>query len=208
MKPGVGLSDGSEAVDESPEGFTERECRVDDLDALLLIEAEAGKAAWTRADMQRFMKQKGTRFRVITTVSAPETPIGFYVVQGHGGAAYLANIAVASGWRRRAVGTFALESIAEWSRRRGLSRITLHVQEENLVAQLFYKAHGFLVVDIVHGHYGGQERVRDAQGPVGLYGRKKRARHGFFGGWSARNCSKRAARSSGVSSSASLQAVS
>ena len=142
---------------ESPGGFTERECRTGDIDALLLIEAEAGKAAWTRADMQRFMKHKGTRFRVITTVSAPETPIGFHVVQGHGAAAYLANIGVASGWRRRGVATFALENIAKWCRRRGLRRITLHVQEENLGAQLFYKARGFRVVGIVHGHYGGQD---------------------------------------------------
>ena len=151
------MSEGGEAVGESPEGFTERECRTGDIDALLLIEADAGKAAWTRAVMQKFMKQKRTRFCVITTVSAPETPIAFYVVQDHGDAAYLANIAVASGWRRRTVATFALKSIAEWSRQRGFSRITLHVQEENLAAQLFYKTHGFRVVDIVHGHYGRQD---------------------------------------------------
>lgn len=142
---------------ESPEGFTERECHTDDIDALLLIEADTGDAAWTRAVMQEFMERKGTRFRVITTLSVPRTPIAFHVVQSHGGAAYLANIAVASGWRRRAVATFALESIAEWARQRGLGRITLHVQEENLGAQLFYKRHGFRVVDIVHGHYGRQD---------------------------------------------------
>lgn len=164
------MSEGDEAVSESPEGFTERECRTDDIDALLLIEADAGRAAWTRAVMQKFMKQKRTRFRVITTVSAPQMPIAFYVVQEHADEVYLANLAVASGWRRRAVGTLALKHIGEWARQRGFSRIALHVQEENLGAQLFYKAHGFLVVDIIHRHYGARDGYamrKDLKGRLG-----------------------------------------
>ena len=135
----------------------ERKCRPDDIDALFLIEADAGKAAWTRAVVQQFLERKDTRFRVITTVAAPQTPIAFYVVLENGGAVYLANLAVASGWRRRTVATFALKNVAGWSRRRGFSRIELHVQEENLGAQLFYKKNGFLAVDIIHRHYRGQD---------------------------------------------------
>ena len=127
------------------------------MDALLLIEAEAGKAAWTRKVFQRFLKDSGTRFRVITTVGSPQTPIAFYVVQETGDEVYLANLAVAPSWRRQAVATLALENLTSWSRHRGFRRNTLHVQEDNLGAQLLYRENGFLVVRIIHDHYGSQD---------------------------------------------------
>lgn len=122
-----------------------------------MIEADAGKAAWTRAMFQQFLERKNMRFRVITTVAAPQTPIAFYVVQVKGDAAYLANLAVALEWRRKSVATLALEKVTDWSRQRGFRRIELHVQEENLAAQLLYKKNGFMAVDIIHRHYRGQD---------------------------------------------------
>lgn len=145
------------ALEESRELFLERECRPEDIDALLQIEAEAGRAAWTRAVMEQFRERKDTTFRVITTVAAPRTPIAFHVVQEHGEAAYLANLAVAVEWRRRRVATYALERVADRSRQRGLRWIELHVQEENLGAQLLYRKNGFLAVEVLHGYYPGQD---------------------------------------------------
>ncbi len=106
---------------------------------------------------QQFLERKNMRFRVITTVAAPQTPIAFYVVQVKGDAAYLANLAVALEWRRKSVATLALEKVTDWSRQRGFRRIELHVQEENLAAQLLYKKNGFMAVDIIHRHYRGQD---------------------------------------------------
>ncbi len=122
-----------------------------------MIEADAGKTAWTRATFQQLLASKDMRFRVITTSEAPGIPIAFFVVQKNVDAVYLANLAVAPEWRRKSVATLALKRIADWSRRRGLRRIELHVQEENLPAQLLYKKNGFLAVDILHGHYPGQD---------------------------------------------------
>jgi ribosomal-protein-alanine N-acetyltransferase len=137
--------------------FREREFRPADMDALLLIEADAGQAAWTRQVFQDFLRHPGTRMRVITTAAAHQAPIAFYAVQRNSDEIYLANLAVAPSWRRQAVATFALESLTSWCRQRGMRRITLHVQEQNLGAQILYRENGFLAVDIIHRHYGAQD---------------------------------------------------
>jgi ribosomal-protein-alanine N-acetyltransferase len=140
-----------------PDRFLEREFQPNDLEALLAIEAQAGSPAWTRPVFKRFLAHKSTRARVVSAGATPETPIAFYVVQVENDEVYLANLAVARSWRRQAVATFALENLTSWSRQRGLSRISLHVQEDNLGAQLLYKENGFRAVRIIHEHFGRQD---------------------------------------------------
>jgi ribosomal-protein-alanine N-acetyltransferase len=137
--------------------LAERAFRRADIEALARIESGAGSSSWNERVLREHLEHPSARARVITAAHAPDEPIGFYVLYTDVLSAYLANLAVAPEWRRKGVGTFALQRIEEWARRRQLPFIELHVREENLPAQLLYKKHGFVAVEIVRKHYSSED---------------------------------------------------
>jgi ribosomal protein S18 acetylase RimI-like enzyme len=140
-----------------PIHFAERAFRDEDLDALEKIERAAGDARWTRRQLEYAAGSLEIDTRVITTAGEPGQPIAFYVVEHGDETLYLCNLAVATEWRRRGVAVFALEAAAEMGRSLGYAGIALHVQEENLPAQLLYRKAGFRATSIQRKFYGGQD---------------------------------------------------
>lgn len=67
--------------------------------------------------------------------------------------AELANIAVATGWRRRGVGRRLVDSVRQAACELGARRLYLEVRASNLAAQSFYAGLGFEVVGRRPGYY-------------------------------------------------------
>ncbi|MDF1815749.1 MAG: GNAT family N-acetyltransferase [Verrucomicrobiales bacterium] len=137
--------------------FAERAFESADLDALEQIEKEAGDACWSRSQIKLSSDDLEMDTRLITAPEAFGQPIGFYVVEHGDDVLYLCNIAVAVDWRRCGAGLFALDAAARLGRELSYKKLALHVQEENLPAQLLYRKAGFRVVDIKREHYGTQD---------------------------------------------------
>jgi len=137
--------------------FEERSYQPEDLGALVQIEKEAGDAGWSRIELEFFAEHLFVDTRVVTPIEAPDTPIGFYVVEHGEETLYLCNIAVAADWRRRGVASFALEAATELARSINYEELALDVQELNLGAQLLYRKAGFRAIGIRRGYYTGQD---------------------------------------------------
>jgi len=141
-----------------PSDFVDRAYRrPTDFAGLLAIESAAGAAAWSRHELRDFLGRRDTTIRVIARRASPGEPIAFYALQELAPGAYLGNLAVAPAWRRRGVASFALGRAEAWARRRGLARIFLHVQEDNLAAQLLYRKRGYVADQILHRYYRGKQ---------------------------------------------------
>jgi ribosomal-protein-alanine N-acetyltransferase len=137
-----------------------RRFEVLDLEHLVAIEASSGPASWNREQFLGFVSRPDTFIWIVASRLEAEVPIAFFVLQDFQPVLYVANVAVASDWRRRGVASFAFEQIERIARARGCERVVLDVQEENLGAQLLYRKVGFRAVEIRHGHYDGQDGYR------------------------------------------------
>lgn len=135
-----------------------------DLRALRVLQDDLGDGGWDRRLLIRWLLAPGVEARVFGQRALPRPAIAFYVLHlpspGEVGDAYLANFGVARAWRRRGVGTHALRSVERRARERGARRIALHVQEQNLAAQLLYRSMGYAAVRIERGGYGDQDAYR------------------------------------------------
>jgi GNAT superfamily N-acetyltransferase len=58
--------------------------------------------------------------------------------------AMLEDMIVDPGWRAQGIGAMLLDHASRWARAEGYGRITLLTDGDNLPAQRFYEAHGFL----------------------------------------------------------------
>ncbi|MEM0969726.1 MAG: GNAT family N-acetyltransferase [Verrucomicrobiota bacterium] len=88
--------------------------------------------------------------------ASTDEPIAFYAVEHGDSTLYLCNLAVAKRWRRRGVGTAALESASRFGKDLGYRFLELDVQEENLPAQLLYRKLGFRAVEVKPHFYRDQ----------------------------------------------------
>lgn len=140
-----------------PAEFVVRPYDEGDLDALDRIERLAGDACWSRSELEFFASRLDVDVQVVTAVYAISHPVGFYAVEHGDQTLYVANIAVAPEWRRRGIGSFALDSLTEMATSLRYRCIALDVQEENLAAQLLYRKAGFRVVRIRRMHYYRQD---------------------------------------------------
>ncbi len=142
------------------------ECAFKESDALTILDIQGaiGGSAWDARTLLSWARMPDVEVRLLRERRRPEMAVAFFVVQDSlrrgSRSLYLANLGVASAWRRRGVGRFALRSIEEHARRRGSRRITLHVEESNLPAQCLYRAMGYVVVQIERAGYGCQDAYR------------------------------------------------
>ena len=139
--------------------LSERPFLDSDIDFLLEIEKAAGDAAWSLREIRNVSEQICLDMRVIVTPYC-SYPIAFYVVEHGDISLYLCNIAVHPSWRRQGVASFALTKIADLGLELNYRKIVLHVQENNLPAQLLYRNNGYLVEEIRHNHYHDQDGFR------------------------------------------------
>jgi len=135
-----------------------------DCGALRDLQGDVRRSGWTTRVLAGWLSAPGVEARVLRERAAPGPPVAFFVLHsppmGDVGDVYLANFGVARAWRRRGVGTFALQRIEERARRRGSPRIVLHVEEGNLAAQCLYRSMGYRVVRIERAGYVDEDAYR------------------------------------------------
>jgi len=66
---------------------------------------------------------------------------------------HIVTIDVLKAWRRRKVGSLLMDAAEQWAGDHGLSMIGLETAQDNLVAQRFYIARGYLKVDEIEQYY-------------------------------------------------------
>ncbi len=128
-----------------------------DLDDVMRIEAEAEPHCWSRKVFWQKLKEPLTRARALKVDGETR---GFTVCSAEGLSCHLLNIAIASAWRRKGLGTSALKDVEDFARQKTLVEIRFEVRESNLAAQMLYKKLGYEAIDILHAHYGTDDAYR------------------------------------------------
>lgn len=137
-----------------PDDLRFRSMTRGDLDRVMEIESGSRPGAWARKDFWSKLNDP----RVRGTVMEVERDLcGFSIVAIDGLCCQLMNMAIAPTWRRQGLGSAFLAHLENFSREKALTELRLAIRESNLEAQLFYKKSGFKAVDILHGHFGGED---------------------------------------------------
>ena len=107
----------------------------------------------------------GVRGPAIALVACPEAVVGYALVlpDERRGDAYLAELAVEPGHRRRGHGRALLEAAAR--RVADHDRLTLTTRATDDLARAFYREAGFTLAERLPGHYDGVDGVRLARPP-------------------------------------------
>lgn len=130
-----------------------------DLQDVLRIERQGFATPWTFDDFQNHMNLRNCICMVATFEGQV---VGFLVYELLYNRFHIVNMAVDPQSLRRGIGTQMVDLLKEKMRRRMRHRITLHVGENNLEAQLFFKRLGFRAESVLKGHWG--------DGAIDVYG--------------------------------------
>ena len=128
-----------------------------DLDEVMSIEVGSEPNTWTRKVFWKKLRDSMTR---ATALSVDGETRGFTVCSMEGLSCHLLNIAIAPDWRRKGLGTAALQEVESFAREKSLVEICFEVRESNLPAQMLYKKLGYEAVDILRSHYGDDDAYR------------------------------------------------
>ena len=128
-----------------------------DLDEIMSIEADSQPDAWNRKAFWKILKNPMTR---AATIQVDGETLGFTICVAEGLSCRLLNIAIATAWRRKGLGTAALQDVEAFARKKALVEICFEVRESNLAAQMLYKKLGYEAIDIMRGYYGDDDGYR------------------------------------------------
>ncbi|OIP29732.1 MAG: ribosomal-protein-alanine N-acetyltransferase [Deltaproteobacteria bacterium CG2_30_63_29] len=136
---------------------TIREMTVDDLDAVMEIEAAAHPTAWPRA---LFVGEIDLSWATVEVACWDERIVGYVDYWLVHDELHILNVAVATDARRRGVAGFLLEHAMERGRDRGAEVVTLEVRHQNEGAIELYRRLGFREIGRRRGYY--QDTGEDA----------------------------------------------
>lgn len=138
-----------------------------DMPALLAIEAEAFEEPWAEEDFVRVLRKR----RHIGIVAELDNAVVAYMIyELHKVRITLLNFAVAAAVRRQGIGRLMVDRLKTKLSVQRRRDIVEHVSDDNLRAQLFWKAMGFIAVKVERNALGpGRDtylmrfRVEDAE---------------------------------------------
>ncbi len=122
-----------------------------DLDEVLAIEHQSFPSAWSRASYERELRNRNSYYLTARHGGAVVGYFGMWVVLDE---AHITTLAVHPSYRRRGLGAHLLRHLMELARRRGASRVTLEVREQNHAAIAMYQKFGFEPKGVLPGYYG------------------------------------------------------
>lgn len=114
--------------------------RESDLDEVLQIERSSFKTPWHRAFFL-FDLNRPTSFCLVARAEGKVA--GYLIAWREGGKFHIANLAVASPFRRQKIGSRLLSEAIKASRELGLTKLYLEVQTSNEPAISLYEKFGF-----------------------------------------------------------------
>lgn len=127
--------------------------RRSDLETLFRIDQACfpPQVSYSRDELARFIGHQNSR----TWVGQDGNEIvGFIVATRHPQkVGHIITIDVIESRRRTGIGTALMERAEDWARREGLRSIYLETAEQNLPAQRFYFARGYVKVEEVENYY-------------------------------------------------------
>jgi ribosomal-protein-alanine N-acetyltransferase len=135
-----------------------RRMLVDDLDAVIAIEAAIYPHPWTRGN---FADSVEAGYHCWIIECAGEMT-GYTVVMIAAGEAHLLNLSVAAPWQRRGIGREAIGFIARLARDYGATKILLEVRPSNTAAIALYVSAGFSELAVRRGYYPAGDAREDA----------------------------------------------
>jgi ribosomal-protein-alanine N-acetyltransferase len=107
--------------------------------------------SYSKSELAAFISSRGSR----TWVVEDRDEIVGFLIAGRAGmrAAHIVTIDVRAAYRRRGVGRILMDAAEGWARERKVELIYLETAEDNLVAQRFYGARGYVKVESVENYY-------------------------------------------------------
>ncbi len=130
-----------------------RPFRRDDLQTLYEIDQACfiPGISYSRAELTAFTGHRNSQTWV---AEEAEVVAGFLIAQREPRKIlHIVTIDVVKAWRRRGVGSLLMDAAEQWAVDRGLSMIGLETAHDNLAAQKFYRARGYLKVDEIEHYY-------------------------------------------------------
>lgn len=108
--------------------------------------------SYSREELTRFTSH---RLSETWVAQAGHEIVGFVIANRHPSTllGHIITLDVVGPWRRRGVGTALMDAAEQWGRRRGLAAISLETAEDNLVAQEFYHARGYVKYEKLEKYY-------------------------------------------------------
>lgn len=122
----------------------------DDIDAILVIEADSFAAPWPRRAFELALTAPELLCLVVRQAG---DVTGYLIACPDGQDALIANIAVHSEHRRLGFGRRLIEAALRWAESRGARSCRLDVRMSNCAAQQLYKRLGFRPSGVRRGYY-------------------------------------------------------
>lgn len=126
-----------------------RPMNVDDLDAVMAIEALVYSHPWARGNFVDSLNASGPCW----IMQYHGVTVGYAVLTVGAGEAHLLNLSVAAGWQRRGLGREILSYVMEFIREHKLSSMFLEVRVSNAAARALYRQAGFREIGTRRGYY-------------------------------------------------------
>lgn len=125
--------------------------RVEDLDAILVIERASFPTPWSRrAFLSELTENAYARYYVAKVGGRVIGYAGTWAVLDE---VHITNVAVHPSWRHQGIGRQLMEAIVTRADENRCRRVTLEVRRSNLVAQRLYESFGFVRRGVREGYY-------------------------------------------------------
>jgi len=110
------------------------------LDDILKVASDIPEEYW---QLEHFLVPLNLKWELSFCVFFDGAPEAYLIASERRGDIHIHHFMVSSEYRRKGVGAKMLSEIERRAKRQGSNRLTLKVQEDNLLAQAFYLRHGF-----------------------------------------------------------------
>jgi ribosomal-protein-alanine N-acetyltransferase len=121
-----------------------------DMPEVLAIESESFEFPWLEEDFIRSLRQRNC---IGMVAEHDDRVVGFMIYELCKTRIHVLNLAVASDYRRRGVGTQMVSKLIGKLSAQRRTRIVLEVRETNLAAQLFFRSGQFRAVSVLRSFY-------------------------------------------------------
>jgi ribosomal-protein-alanine N-acetyltransferase len=121
-----------------------------DVQAVAEIERISFPTAWQADAFRNQLGNPSACFLVARCQGAVVGYMGMWVIAEE---AHITTLAAHPDWRRQGIGTRLLRTALAEAHRRGATRATLEVRENNRAARAMYEKHGFAMVALLRAYY-------------------------------------------------------
>jgi ribosomal-protein-alanine N-acetyltransferase len=131
--------------------------RDEDLDRVVVLEAQLFSHPWTRGQFENSLSQGDECWLIESTDSI----VGYGLLKTGGGEADLLDLGVDPGWQRQGIASRLLDALIDRAATRGADKLFLEVRESSLSARSFYQQAGFEQVGRRRNYYPGDSGRED-----------------------------------------------